>query len=153
MLLNFQTSYWNLKIRGLGAKLSLFYHFNFERNYDDLKSKSPCILLNININFHKNETEPRQTLCFSSYENRKSKVKLWRVGARERKAFFAPFILSKTNFFDICVLSQCIVFLNTLLKSTCCYISKTLLHTLVFKIAKSRHWCMYVADWTYSRIF
>ena len=33
----------------------LFYYFNFERNYDVLKSKSPCILLNENINFNKNE--------------------------------------------------------------------------------------------------
>ena len=35
----------------------LFYHFNFERNYDILKSKSPFILLNKNINFDKKETE------------------------------------------------------------------------------------------------
>ena len=27
----------------------------------------------------------RQTLCFTSYKNRKLKVKLWRVGACERK--------------------------------------------------------------------
>ena len=34
------------------------------------------------------------------------------VGARERKkkAFFVPFILSLGNFFNICVLSQCIVY-------------------------------------------
>ena len=37
----------------------LFYYFNFERNYDVLKSKSPCILLNKNINFSKNETESK----------------------------------------------------------------------------------------------
>ena len=35
----------------------LFYYFNFERIYDVSKSKSPCILLNKNINFNKNETE------------------------------------------------------------------------------------------------
>ena len=34
----------------------LFY-FNFERNYDVLESKGPCILLNKNINFNKNEAE------------------------------------------------------------------------------------------------
>ena len=36
----------------------------------------------------------RWILCFSSYENRKLKVKLWWVGAPERKkrAFFSPFI-------------------------------------------------------------
>ena len=37
----------------------LFYYFNFERSYGSLKSNSPCILLNKNINFNKNETEPK----------------------------------------------------------------------------------------------
>ena len=37
----------------------LFYYFNFERNNDVLKSKSPCILLNKNINFNENETESK----------------------------------------------------------------------------------------------
>ena len=36
-----------------------FYHFKPERNYDVLKSKSPCILLSKNINFNKNETESK----------------------------------------------------------------------------------------------
>ena len=34
----------------------LFYYFNFERSYV-LKSKSPCILLNKNINLNKTDTE------------------------------------------------------------------------------------------------
>ena len=42
ILFNFKTSY-----------------FNFERNYDVLKSKSQCILLNKNINFNENETESK----------------------------------------------------------------------------------------------
>ena len=37
----------------------LFYYFSFERKYDVLKSKSPWILLNKNINFNKNETESK----------------------------------------------------------------------------------------------
>ena len=37
----------------------LFYYFNFERNHDVLKSKSPCILLNKYVNFNKNETESK----------------------------------------------------------------------------------------------
>ena len=37
----------------------LFYYFNFERNYDFLKSKSPCILMNKNIKFNKNKTESK----------------------------------------------------------------------------------------------
>ena len=36
-----------------------FYYFNFERNYDVSKPKSPCILLNKTINFSKNETESK----------------------------------------------------------------------------------------------
>ena len=37
--------------------VQLFYYFNFESSYDVLKANSPCILLNKNINFNKNETE------------------------------------------------------------------------------------------------
>ena len=35
----------------------LFYYFNFEWNYDVLKLRSSCILLNKNINFNKSEME------------------------------------------------------------------------------------------------
>ena len=40
--------------------MRLFYYFNFERNYDVLKSKkpkNPCFLLNKDISFDNNETE------------------------------------------------------------------------------------------------
>ena len=97
----------------------LFYYFNFERSSDALKPKCPCIWLNKNINFNKNKKRNRKlkirhtllegrTLCFSSYNNRKLKVKLWWVGAHERKkrAFFVSFILSEENFIKIFVLSQ-----------------------------------------------
>ena len=54
--LKFKTSCCNLKIRDLGAKLWVaFPFFLFVRNYEVLKSKSLCILLNKNINFNKNE--------------------------------------------------------------------------------------------------
>ena len=56
--LNFKTFCCNLKSSGLGSKLwATFLFFDFERNYDVLKSKCPCILMNSNINFHKNEME------------------------------------------------------------------------------------------------
>ena len=47
----------------------------------------------------------RQTLCFTSYKNRKLKIKLRWVGARKRKkrGFFVPFIVSEGNFLKICV--------------------------------------------------
>ena len=38
------------------------YNYNFERNYDVLKPKSPCILLNKNIDFNKNETESKMEI-------------------------------------------------------------------------------------------
>ena len=37
----------------------LFHYFNFKRNYDVLKSKGRCILVNKNINFNKNEAESK----------------------------------------------------------------------------------------------
>ena len=56
--LNFQTSCCNLKIKVWEQKCDwLFYYFNFERNYDVFKLKSPCFLLKKNINFNKNERE------------------------------------------------------------------------------------------------
>ena len=124
--------------------MRLFYYFNFERNYDvfmtfslwimTLKSKSQCILLNKNINFHKNKTESnmenpthsfRET-CFSSYKNCKLKVKLWWVGARDRKkrAFFVSFILSEENFLT-CFIAMYSA-LNTLLEYAYVYILKNI---------------------------
>ena len=118
--LNFKTSCYKSEVWEQNC-VSLFYYVNFERNYDVLESKGPCILFNKNINFNKNETELKmenpiqflidESLCFS--KNRKLKVKLWWFGAcnREKKrAFFVPFILSKGNCFNICVLPQCIVY-------------------------------------------
>ena len=37
----------------------LFYYFYFERNYEVSKSRSPCFLLNKNINYIKNDTESK----------------------------------------------------------------------------------------------
>ena len=84
----------------------------------------------------------RRTLCFSSYKNRKLKVKLWWVGARERKkrAFFVPFILSEGIFFNICVLSQCIVYWIHFQNIHTFTYPKILLHAhllLVYKIDES----------------
>ena len=40
--LNFKTSFGNLKIRGLEAKMCVAFRLNFEKSYDVLKSKRPC---------------------------------------------------------------------------------------------------------------
>ena len=68
---NFKTSCCNFKIRSLGAKLcvpSLF--FNFESNYDVLKSKSSYILLIKNINFNENETEAKLENIIYSFKEK-----------------------------------------------------------------------------------
>ena len=134
--LNFKTSFRNLLSEVWEQNcVWLFYYFNFERSHNVLKSKIPCILLNKNINFNKHETESkwkiphtvfeRQTLCISSYKNHKLTVKLWRVGACERKQTesFVPFILSELNFFNLRVLSQCILY----------WIHFPSIHTLTYK--------------------
>ena len=62
-------------------------------------------------------------MCFSSYKNRKLKVKL-SVGARERKkrAFFVFFILSEQFFFfDDCVFN--IVLRHSILNTLSEYVS------------------------------
>ena len=114
-----QTSCSNLKIRGLAAKLWVdFLFFHFERNYDVSKSKGPWFLLNKNMNFNKNQKESKMNNPAHSCReiNRalqlELKVKLWWVGSRERKksAFFVTFISFEGNFFNICVLSQSIVY-------------------------------------------
>ena len=65
------------------------YYFNFERNFDVLKPKSPYILLNKNIKLNKNKTQEL---------------------ARKKRTFFVPLNLPEVNFFNICVLSQCKVY-------------------------------------------
>ena len=103
---NSRRYHWVLKLIAEIYKLEVlkqkcvwrFYYFNIERNYDVLNSKSLCILLKENMKKKlktKPETESktenptrsftRQNLCFNSYKKRKLKVKLWWVGARERK--------------------------------------------------------------------
>ena len=128
-----------------------FDYFSFERNYDVLNAKSPCVLLNKNVSLIKTERNQkwktphtvlqRRTLCFGSYNNRKLKVKLWWVGVPERKerTFFVPFLLSEKNFFKICVLSQFIESWMQFQNIHTFIYQKILLHTLlllVFKIVE-----------------
>ena len=127
----------------------LFNYFNFETNYDILKSKSPCILLNKNINFNKNETESKmeiphtvldwRTLCFSSHSNCKLKVKLWWDIAckRKREGIFCTIYFVWRKFFNISVLSQCIVYWIHFQNIHTFTYQKTLLHTLCCLFLKS----------------
>ena len=128
--LNFKTSYYNLKISGLGAKLWVaFLSFSFWKELWRFKVKDPMHFVEQNINFNKNATESkmknptysfkRRTLYFNSYKNRKLKVKLWWVGARKRKkrAFLYRLFCPKKFFLHLCFISMCSV-LNTLSEYT-----------------------------------
>ena len=81
----------------------------------------------------------RRTLYFSSYKNRKLKVKLWWFGTRERKkiAFFVPFILSEGNCSDICDVCQCTVHWIQFQNIHTFIYQKPLLHTLFCLFLKS----------------
>ena len=119
--LNFKTSCCNLKSDVWEQNCVWpFYYFNFERNYDVLKSKSPCILFNKNINLNKNETESkmenptysfRQTILalqLMSELQIKSKTAMSCSTRKKKRGYFLyrlSFILS-----EFCVLSQCIVY-------------------------------------------
>ena len=56
--LNFKNCCCNLKIWQQNC-MWLFCYFNFERNYDVLRSKSSCLLLKKNMSFNKSETESK----------------------------------------------------------------------------------------------
>ena len=119
-----------------------FYYFYFERNYDDLKSKSPCFLLNKYIKFYKNQIESKIENPTHSFremnhvvqliKNCGLKVKQRWVGPPERKkkAFFVMFILSRGNSFNICVLSQDIAYWKNFQTIYTFTYQKTLLRTL-----------------------
>ena len=70
---------------------------------------------------NKNKTESKiknpthtvlNTLCFSSHKNRKLKGKLWWVGVREKKEgiFCIVCFVRRKFFFNICILSNCMVY-------------------------------------------
>ena len=84
----------------------------------------------------------RWTMCFSLYKNCELKVKLWWCGSRKRKksAFFVTFTLSKGNFFNIWILSQCMVYWINFQNIYTFTYQRALLYTrllLVFKIVES----------------
>ena len=114
----------------------LFYCFNFERNYDDLKSKSPCILLNKNINFNKNDTELKMENPTHSFRENdlvlqliqesqiKSKTVIKWSLQKNKDDIFVQLILSKDFFFDnLCFISMYSVF-NTFKIYILLYIKK-----------------------------
>ena len=154
--LNFKSSCCNLKIRGLGAKLCLgFLLFSFWKELWCfyriiwIKPKSPCILMNKNINFNQNEKESEmenlsdssRSLCFGSHKKCKLKVKLWWAGTckKKKRTFFVPFVCPK-KFFEHFSFILMYNVLNTLSEYTYFYTTKNInsdTFFLVFKVVES----------------
>ena len=87
----------------------IFYCFNFERNYDVLKSKTSSILLNKNTNFNKNKTESNKENPTHNFREAKSFLQLIWSSWKKKRAFFYRLFWPK-RLFKIFVLSQCIVY-------------------------------------------
>ena len=82
----------------------LLYYFNFERNYDVLKSKSPCILLNESTNFNKNETKskmenPTHTLVLQLESQIKSKTVMSWSSLKKKGDIFSTVYFVQRKFF------------------------------------------------------
>ena len=102
--------------------LGFFYYFNIEINYDVLKSKSPCIWLNKNTNFHKNETKSKMEYPTNSFSEtnlvlqliKESQIKCKTVMSwsswKKKEVIFCTVYSAQRKFFNICVLSQCIAY-------------------------------------------
>ena len=91
--LNFKTYCCNLKNRGLGPKLCvwLFCYFNFGRNYDVLKSQSPCILLN------KKNTNFKGPVRSFHQKSRKKKIISWLQFTRHKTLHQRYHFMKKMN--------------------------------------------------------
>ena len=98
------------------------YCFNFERSYDVLKSKSPCILLKKNINFNQFKTESKMGNPTHSFREKnlvpqpieesqiKSKTVMSYSLRKKKRHFLYRLFCLKATFLKIYVLSQCIVY-------------------------------------------
>ena len=104
--------------------MRLFYYFNFERNYDVSKSKSPCILLKKNINFNKSET---------NHKLKESQIKSKIVmSERKKRVFFVTFILPEENFLTFLFCFNVHYVLNALSEYTYFCISKNIISCTFF---------------------
>ena len=129
--------------------MSLFYYFNFERNYNVLKSKSPYFLLNKNVNYNQNEMESKMENSTHSFRKtnfvlrllqesriKKSKtVMSWRSRKKKEGAFCTAYFVRKKFYQHLYFFSMYSV-LNKLSKiHILLHTKKTVL--LIFKIVES----------------
>ena len=114
----------------------LFYYFSFEKNYDILKSKSPCTLLNKTLIKTKRN---RKWKIPHSFRERNLVLCRWSSRKKKRGHFCTVYFVRKNFFKHLCFISIYSV-LNTLSKYTYFYISEnntSYTSLLVFKIIES----------------
>ena len=123
--------------------MDFLFFFNFERNYYVLKLKSSCILLNKNINFNKNKTNSKVENLTQSFRETNLVVQLiyesqiksktvmsWSSRKKKEDIFCTVYFLRRKYFYNICILSQCIVYLIHFQNIHIFTNQKTFLHTL-----------------------
>ena len=97
-----------LQRKGEGISLTPHYHFHPPHRHLGISRVITAESSTLHIGSSRTQTSnicfpsaSRQPLSFSSSKNRKLKVKLWRVGSRQRKkrVLFVLFILSEGIFF------------------------------------------------------
>ena len=111
---------------------------NFGRSYDVLKSKSPCILLNKNINFNKNETESKMEnrthsfrktnlvlLLIQESQIKSNTVMSWSLREKKEDVFRTVYLVRMHFFFNSCFISAYSVLIR-LSEYTYVYLSKNI---------------------------
>ena len=100
----------------------LFYYFYCERNYDGLKLKIPSFLLCKNIKINKNKAEWKMEYLTHSFREIthvlqfalewriKSKTPMSWSSRKKEESIFCNVYFVRRTFFNIWVLSQCIVY-------------------------------------------
>ena len=86
--------------------MRLFYYFHFERNYDVLKSRSTCFLLNKIINFNKNDAKSKMENPIHTFrETNLGLQTIQESRVKNETVIFVTAIFPEGKIFNICVLS------------------------------------------------
>ena len=126
--IEFKNFLLQLKHQGSESKTAwFFYYFNFEKNYDVLKSKSSCILLNNRKWKIPHTVLDRRTLDLDELEL-----------AKEQRRHFCTIYFARRYFFKYLYFTSMYSVLNTFSEYTCLSINITsYTFLLVFKVVES----------------
>ena len=125
-----------------------FYYFDFKINYDVLKSKSPWLFLNKNINVNKDETELKMENPTHNFKEtnlvlqliKESQIKSKTVMSwslqKIKDVIFGTVYFVWREFCNICILAQCIVYWIRFQNIYTFTYQKTVLDTLFLLVIK-----------------